>query len=285
MNTDTSARAGRSRTAPLLAGAVAAALLLAGCSSTQSAEPAATEKTPQADTSQKAPTPRGAFGLIAAAQEGQLQVQGRDSQTTVRYTGDTTVRRTVTVDVSALKVGDCVVAIGGPDEAATTITVTEAVDGECPGGFPGGGGGFPGGASGGGMPTDRPDRGDLPDGAPTDMPEGGPGGSFGGFTAGAVTAVASGSVTVDAKDAEGKTESTTIVVNGDTAVSATTDSTTAEIAVGLCVTAQGEADDAGGYDATTLTLSRPGDDGECTGMGGFRGALGAPPADRGGDRE
>ena len=256
----------------LAAGAVVGMLALTACSAASTAasapEPSSTAAPGNGGGNGARP---GVSGLIAAAQDGQLQVQASDSQTTVRYTADTTVRTTVTEAVSAVQVGQCVFAMAGDDEVVTRITVTDAVDGTCTSGFPGGGGGTPpAGGSGNagrgmpsGMPTDRP----------TDMPSGAPSGGFGGtVTAGAVTAVAADSITVDATGQDGKTTSTILTVDADTTVSTTVAGSASDIAEGLCVTAQGTADSSGGYDATSLTLTKPNDSGQCAGgRGGFGG--------------
>ncbi|MFK4760358.1 hypothetical protein ACI3KS_05425 [Microbacterium sp. ZW T5_45] len=268
-------------------------MLLAGCAAANAdPEPTSTEQS-TTDAAQTPRTPSGVSGLIASAEDGLLQVQSSDAQTAVRYTDETTVTKSVTIDTSTITVGSCVTAITDEDgTTARSITVTDAADdGTC---SLGGGGGFPGGDSAG-MPTD----GERPEAMPTDMPSGAPdgsadaegfpggeGGGFGGFTSGTVTAVADGVLTVESTgfgdDAE--TTTTDITVTADTTATGTVAATTADIATGLCVTAAGEADDAGGYDATSLSLSDADENGECsTGFGGFPGG-GAPGVmDQGGD--
>ncbi|MDT0156220.1 hypothetical protein Q9R19_01135 [Microbacterium sp. ARD32] len=288
----------RSRLALAAAGA-ATLLTLTACSAASTASDSAPSSTAAPQDAQGARQPSGVSGVIAAAQDGQLQVQTSDAQTTVRYTSETAVRTTVSGTVADLQLGECVLAVGGDDEAATRITVTESVDGECAmAGMPGGGapGGAAPGAGGGtppegerpeGMPTGAPGEipAERPEGMPTDRPDGGSGegaqGGFpgGGITIGKVTAVTAEAVSIDAlapdDDEAGATTSTELSVNADTTVSRTAEGTTDDIAQGLCVSAQGEADDAGGYDATSLTLSQPGDDGTCSrGRGGF----GGPPS-------
>jgi len=262
----------------VLAAAATAAVLLAGCAGSDSPDAAGARTAPPEPAS--GDQPLGVSGLIAAAQDGVLQVQGDDAQTSVRYTSDTTVSKTVTVDASTISVGDCVLAITGQDaDAATTIRVTEASsDGTCAG--------FPG-APGGGPPHDAPEMPNgapdgprpsgAPDGArPSDAPgpaEGGTG-AFGALTIGRVTAVTATSLTVEAARLEGAEASSSaatssdVQIDADTVVSATVNGTTADVAVGVCVTATGEADTAGGFDATALVLSDPDEAGSCrTGMG------------------
>jgi len=259
------------RTITMAAGAAVALLALAGCSAatttTQTAPTTAATRAPGGGSGD-APRDRGGVsGLIADAQDQLLQVQGDGEQTAVRYTADTTVRKTTTVDASAIAVGDCIVAVTAQDaDAATTITVTDAAsDGTCTGGFggPGRAGGRPGGT-----PTD------APSGVPAGGPQGG-GAGFGRLTTGAVTAVGASAITVETTDRDGSTSTADVALGTDTTVTATADATTADIAKGLCVTAMGTADDSGGYDATALTLSAPAADGTCSmGFGGFGGRPG-----------
>ncbi len=289
MTTSTRARAFGAASSLLVIGV----LVLAGCSA--AADDTETASTEQSSTEQQPTqqTPNGVSGLIAYSEDGLLQVQGSDEQTAVRYTDDTTVTKTVTVDASTIAVGDCVTIVTDEDgTSATSVTVSDAADdGTCSTGFGGGGFGDSEGPGGDGEMPSGDSAGERPDGAPTDMPtdapegaadaQGGGQGGFGQFVNGAVTAVADGTVTVEStgfgEDAE--TTSTEVALTSETTVTGTVDATTADIATGLCVTAVGEADDAGGYDATSLALSDADEDGECsTGFGGMGG--GFPGGDR-----
>ncbi|MFT4219200.1 MAG: hypothetical protein QM611_01605, partial [Microbacterium sp.] len=157
-------------------------------------------------------------------------------------------------------------------------------------GAPGGGGSAPEGGgsdggqppSGGGMPSGAPD-GAAPSGAPDGTaPSGAPGGG-GQRTVGKVTAVTETSLTVEATAQDDSTSSTEVAIDSDTVVTATVDATADDIEKGLCVTAMGTADETGGYDATSLTLSDPDDEGECsTGSGRPEGGQG-PGGGQGGD--
>jgi hypothetical protein len=125
------------------------------------------------------------------------------------------------------------------------------------------------------MPSDFPTDGTQPSGAPTDFPGGG---DFGTFVTGKVTAVSGSTITVDAVGADDATTSTDVTVDDDTAFTVTVAADATTLVVGQCVAAQGEADEAGGFAATSLTVSTPGDDG-CTarfggGQGGFPGGGG-----------
>ncbi|MFE6733942.1 hypothetical protein [Microbacterium sp. NPDC057650] len=251
---------------------VAGGLLLAGCSSADASADSSKGGGSSSNAGQQQrqqQSPRGVSGLIASADDGLLQVQSTNEQTSVRYSDDTTVTTRVTVDASSIAVGDCVMIMTDADsdaKTATSVTVTEASDdGTC------GMGGFPGGAPSGERPEGMPT--DIPKDRPTDMPTDGPGGrgGFGSMVSGAVTGVSASKVTVDAVSfgEDQKTTSTEVALNADTTITGTAAATTADIKTGLCVMATGKADDAGGYDATALALSDPDDSGQCS--GGFPG--------------
>ncbi len=78
-------------------------------------------------------------------QDSTLQVQGDDGQTAVTYTDDTTFTTQVTGSLEDLAKRLCVSGMGtGHDDSSVTassLTVTEATDDGCTGGFSGGFGG------------------------------------------------------------------------------------------------------------------------------------------------
>jgi hypothetical protein len=263
---------------PLL-GLTAGVLLLAGCSNGSAADQTAVESSAQPSAA-ASDRPQGQMGFggvsgeVVYAQDGVLQVQDESSQTAVRYTADTSVSERVTIALSDVSVGSCVMAVVGDDGSATTVTVSEPVDGECTTGF--GQGGFPGGmgdaqAPDGTMPSGAPT--DMPSGMPTAMPDGGGQGGFGGtFVTGTVASVSASGLTVTTDDG-----SSDVTVGADTTITGTQASDSSAIAVGMCLTAQGTADDSGGFDATSITLSVKGDDGCSTrGFGGMNGGMGRP---------
>ncbi|WP_062465557.1 hypothetical protein [Demequina maris] len=271
--------------------------LLAGCSSGEAAT--SDEAAPSASSDAVLGTvegmdgmdrePSGLTGEIADVSDGLAQVQDGSTQTAVSWTDDTTFTQQVELALADIAEGACVVATLGDDDAATEISVTEAdEDGTCSTGF-GGMGGRIGGdrPEGGDMPTDMPS--DMPtDGAqlgevPSDMPSGGPDGDMpaGGFddssrVAGTVTAVADGELTVEDSDGE----ETVVAVADDAAITGTEDADADAVAVGMCLTANGEADDAGGYSATSVYVFDGGEDG-CVSAMGF-GGQGGMPGERGG---
>ncbi|MFV0633189.1 hypothetical protein [Demequina sp.] len=287
--------------------AIAACLglaLLAGCSSQDATEDttdaaAATPESSEQPVEQERSMPSGISGEIAYVSDGVAQVQDGDSQTAVRYTDDTTFTEEVEIALADIAVGSCV-RVSVEDDVATSVAVTEAdEDGECSSGF-GGGGRVPGGdgtqgGEPGEMPTAMPEggmpEGEMPDGGergemPTAMPEGEmpempsddgqmPGG-FGDMVIGAVTAVEDGSLTIESTDGE----STVVTVGADATITGTQATTADAVAVGLCLTAQGEEDGSGGYDATEIALSAAGEEG-CFSTSDFGGMGGGMPGGTG----
>ena len=225
----------------------------------------------------------GATGLLAQIDGKTLQVQGTDTQTAVTYSAKTTFTNTVAAKLSDVVVGVCVqarsaqpasgaggaapTAAAGP-LAAASVEVSPAVNGRCTvGGFRMPGAGAPGGAGApappAGMPT--PDR--------TRGPGAG-GGFFGLGASGKVTAVNGAGFTVESSLPVNGTASAPAPTTRTVQTSAATTYTRTEaananaLAVGLCVTALGKADNTGSLAATSMTL-RAAQKGSCsTGFGG-----------------
>ena len=289
------------RRAVLALGAIAV-LLLAGCSSgTADADPNpdATDATDEPERPEGGDEPggNGISGLIAAVSDTLMQVQETDSQTAVTWTDDTVINRTVQVGLDAIALGSCVVALAPAVEegstttaAATTVTVSDPVDGECSARF----GGRPGPPSGelaegmeppegmappGGMAPpegmeipgrgEMPEDGDLPE--PTERPGGGESmAAFGQVVSGRVTAVSGSSLTVETTDADGVTATEAVETDADTLITTTVAADATAIAVGLCAVVLGETDNRGGMTAATIELSDAGPDGCSTRAGGMR---------------
>ncbi|MFV0285350.1 MAG: hypothetical protein ACK5IM_03040 [Demequina sp.] len=289
----------KTRTYQALAGIGIGVILLAGCSagdetadasaSADTATSAAPEASgqPQAGGDQGDFQPSGVSGEVAYVADGTAQVQDDDSQTAVRFTDDTTVTTEVDVAFADIVTGQCVVAVIGDDDIATSVSVSEAdEDGTCSTGFGGMGGErpegmeMPDGEVPSDMPTAMPDGMEMPDGEvptdmPTAMPEGGDmsqGGFGGSFVSGAVTAAADGTLTVEDSDGE----ATEVVTSDETTITGTEETDTSAIEVGLCMTANGESDSSGGYDATTIALSEATDEGCTSGFGGGGMGMGGP---------
>lgn len=271
------------RTLALTVTALTLALSLSACgdkTDTQDASSSADEQA-AAGSGGRGGMARPGSGKVAAVDGSTAQVQGSDSQTAVSWTGSTTFTQQVSATASDVGKGSCVVVsgeAGDSDDAitASSVRITEAVDGECTG--PMGGGRGPGGNGGGERPTDMPT--DMPSGAPDgERPSGGPGGGRGGVAVGTVTAVSADGFTVesvamgapgadDASSGAAETTSITVTATSDTTFTTSADASASDVEVGVCVTTQGKTDSTGAVAATSIAISRP-TDGECsTGFGG-----------------
>jgi hypothetical protein len=196
-------------------------------------------------------------GEIAAVEGTTLQIQDGSTQTAVTYTSRTTFTAQVTGSVSDVGKGDCVVVFSSSTDqnastvTATSVSVSESVDGTCAAGFGGGTGGRPSGApsgppsADGGTPSAAPGGG-QPGGAPS---AGVPGG--GRPQSGTVTAISGDSLTV------------TVTTTDKTTVTMTEASKATAAKTGVCATVDGKADDTGAVTATTISLRDAGTDG-CT---------------------
>ncbi|MDN4476133.1 hypothetical protein QQX09_09740 [Demequina sp. SYSU T00192] len=242
--------------------------------------------------------PSGITGEVAYASDGLAQVQDGSTQTAVSWTDDTEFTQQVEIALADIAEGACVVATLDDDGAASAISVTEADDdGECSLGFGGMGGRMGGGMPDGEMPDGAEMPTDLPSGGtelgevPSDMPSGAPGdgempaGGFDGSSrvAGAVAAVTGDGLTVEGTDGE----ETDVAVADDVTITGTEAADADAVAVGMCLTAAGEADDAGGYAATTVAVFDAGDDGcvSASAFGGGRGGMQGGPGGAPGDTE
>ena len=170
---------------------------------------------------------------------------------------------------------------------AASVEVRPATNGECAAGFGGAGGGAPGGPGArrhSGRGADRRSTGTATNGT------GGRGGADFGrrAVAGLVTAVSGDTITVQETTrarGNGTASSTATASPTTTTVAVTTTSSTTytaqkagaatDVAVGVCASALGKADDTGAVAATSIML-RPATNGACTtgfggGPGGGRG--------------
>ena len=279
-----------------VAGATSLLLLgvLAGCGGTSPGATATDNTTPPAagapagggETLTGMP---GASGTIAAISGKTLQVQSDQAgQVAVTYSAATAITREADAALSDVAVGECVMVGADPTTsgadtgavAATSVRITDPVNGACTGGL---GIGGPGGRPGG-MPSEMPSE--MPTDRPSDMPPGGPGGMRPG-TSGKVTGVTATGFTVDAVQPVppgSATQSTNtspvaVAVDGRTTYTKTVDATAADLEVGLCTMASGSADNSGSVSATRTGLSNP-VNGAC-GMGMRPGFGGAPIAGNG----
>lgn len=278
------------RTGLLAVAATALALgLLSGCGDTDSSASgtgsSASQEGPNGQNGSSPMDDPGRFsGLVAEKDANVLQVQSASGQVAVTLTDATTITQQVTGTVAEVKVGTCVVVMKGTE--ATTVRLSQAVDGSCSDGFTASrDGGRPQGA-----PSGRPS--DRPSGAPSGRPSGGPGGAMGEVTVGRVSAVHGTTIVVDAvqtigrgaaaagasPSAEPSTTATEVNLSGQVTVSRTESATAAAVRTGTCVTGSGKADSTGAVSATMVAVSAA-VNGECTSGfgpgGGRRGASGS----------
>jgi hypothetical protein len=271
--------------APFLLGA-AAALTLSACGTSgtptvsPSGSPAANPSPAAAGGSSPRAAARGpaASGLIAAVSGSTLQVQNAQvGQVAVTWTAATKFTQQVTLGLGSIKAGDCVTAAataGSPTAAsftATTVTVSQAVNGRCFGGF---GGGVP---SPGSSFRARP----RPSGTRSFARPSGAA-RAGTFATGSVVSVSGSTIVVASRSfgtgagaspgaSAGTTTNKTVTLTSATKITTVRSATDAAATVGRCVTAQGKADSTGTVAATSIAVTDP-VNGQCTsGFGGFGG--------------
>lgn len=275
----------------------------AGTTKAQAAAPAASASAGTRPGSGTAQQDRGGVRGTIAAVTGQLmQLQDTSSQTAVAWTASTTITAQVAGTLADVKPGVCVLAVTAPtgtsstasaSGAATSVAISQPVNGACTAGF---GAGTPGtrGAPGGGMPSGAPAGGQRYGTRPSGAPTAGAGG-FVRPVDGLVTAVSGDTITVQTTTGTGGTATSGTATTGTATVtvdSATTFRTTkaadaSAIVVGQCATARGQADSSGKVTATSIVVSPP-TNGTCVtanrGFGGNRsgqgqtGQQGAPAA-------
>lgn len=262
--------------------AAAAALGLAGCSSSaQSAPSTGSGQTAATGGSTGTGRTPGVSGLVAAVTGSTAQVQGANQQTAVTWTRTTRFTDQVVVAASAVTVGECVMvrpARGGrgaqgssgssTSVAAASVELLPKQGGTCAfGGFAGRTGPRPSGA---------------PTGTAVPRPGAGTGAGGRGFGAvGTVSAVRFGQFTVTPVVQPGATATAPISVTytSSTVFTRLTAASASAVKVGVCVTAQGRTDDTGAMTARTITVSAA-TNGTCEsgfggrGPGGGRGAGG-----------
>lgn len=263
-----------------------------GSTKAQAAAPAASASAGQRSGSGTAQQDRGGVRGTIAAVTGQLmQLQDTSSQTAVAWTSSTTITAQVAGTLADVKPGVCVLAVTAPtgtsstasaSGAATSVAISQPVNGACTAGFGAGTGGTRG-APGGGMPSGAP-TGGQPYGT---RPSGAPTGGAGGFVRpvdGLVTAVSGDTITVQTTTGSGTatsgtatTGTATVTVDSATVFRTTKAADASAIVVGQCATARGQADSSGKVTATSIVVSPP-TNGTCVtanrGFGGSRSGQG-----------
>jgi hypothetical protein len=233
-------------------------------------------------------TPPAASGQIAEIDGNTVQVQSQSSgQVAVDVTSKTTYTQTKAATRADVKAGLCITATAPSSTAtngstpsttvtATTVLLTQPVQGSCARG-----GGF-GGPRGTGVPTGRPS--DFPTNRPSDFPSGRASGARTGnlvAASGEVTAVTGSAITVQAQRRTGgsgspTTYTATVLVTSATTYLQTGAATQSALVVGLCMSAEGSTASDGTVTATRVMLSPP-TNGSCDtgfrrgGFGGFGG--------------
>ncbi len=240
-----------------------ATLLIAGCGSNATAATSAATPTPAA---------RGGFGGGTSGQLVQLNgmtltLSTTNGDVTVTYASTTPITQASTGVSADIVAGTCVTVVGTKDSTgavtATSVRLTQAVNGACASGN--------GVGTGGGSFRARPNGSPRPSGAPTLNPNA-------AIVSGLVTTVTGTSVTV--KQTSGT--STTVTVPTTVTVNESQAATASDLAVDDCLLARGPKNTAGIVAATALTIEPATSNGTCTvvgrgGFGGFGRGTGTPP--------
>jgi len=247
-----------------------AAAVLAGCGSIGSTAGASTT-----NAARTSPSPgRGAFGngvvgQVSQVGSGKMTVDQQSGSVTVTYDSSTSVLQAGAGSITEAVPGTCVVATGTTDASgaltARTFQVQLNMNGNCtpPAGVGGGQG------PGAGAFSPRPGR-----GSPSPGPGGGPPANL-AMVRGRLTNVSGSTLTVQPETGS----PVTVMVSSSTTVTRLVTSSSARLAVGECVTANGQRDSSGTVKARSILISAPGPNG-CTRGGGGRPG-GASPATQG----
>lgn len=250
-----------------------AAALLAGCGGFGTPAGAS-------GAAKTSPSPgRGAFanavvGQVSQVGSGTMTVAQQSGSAKVSFDSSTSVLQSGTGSLSEAVAGVCVVATGTKDASgaitARTFQVQLNMNGNCtpPAGLGGGGG------QGGG-------QGRAGRGSPSPGAGGAPPANFANVR-GKLTSVSGSTMTVQPQTGS----PVTVTVNSSTMVTRLVTSSSARLAVGECVTANGQRDSSGTVKARTILISPPGANGSCTfagaGFGGGGRRPGASPPTQGG---
>lgn len=202
----------------------------------------------------------GAVGRVAAVADRTAQVQGMQGQVAVTWTAGTAFTTQVAATLADVKVGACVF-VGSADQAssasptttvaATMVRITQPVDGTC------------GPTMRGPVQGSGPQQGAPPSGSPA----GGQRPQFRGMggAVGKVTALSTAGFTVaSTRPGSENATSVAVTVSGSTAYTKTVVGAASDVKVGVCVQAEGAADDTGAITATRIAIS-PAQGGQCDG--------------------
>jgi hypothetical protein len=242
----------------MVVAAVAVGMITAACGSPATA-----------NTSTASPSPgragaqfrnNGAAGQLVQVNGETLILTGPSGDLTVTFSSATTFTRTSTAVLADIVPGRCIVATGQKDSAgvltATTVRLSPKPSAGC-------------GAAGRFGPNASPPPGASPRPTPSGQPPA-------AFVAGEVTAANGISITV----LTATSGSQTITVPTTAAVTTTVVASSTELQTGECLRATGARDSAGSVQATSITITPAGPNGQCvTGFGGRGGGgFGRPGA-------
>lgn len=253
----------------LLCGSVVA--VVAGCGSASASTSAAGAATPTPSGRGNA---GGAAGQLVQVNGTKLTLSTTAGDVSVVYTSATTIVSTSTGSTGDIVAGTCVVIVGTKDSTgavtATSVRLSQGVNGACTRTGGAGGGLFPGGA----IPSFGAGASARPSGAPTLNPNT-------TFVSGLVTAVTGELFTVRASTGA----TSTVTVPTTLSVTESSPGTATDLTVDTCVRAVGPKDSSGVVQARSLTLQPTDATGACTfgraggrfGGGGFVGGGAAAP--------
>ncbi len=242
----------------------AAAALLAGCGSIGSSA------SPAASAAKTSPSPgRGGNGIVGQLVQlgsGKMTISDQAGEVTVTFDSTTSVVQSGSGSLADAVVGTCVLAAGTSDASGAVTASTFQVELNMNGNCAAAAGGF-GGQGGQGTRTGRgsPAPGASPgaNGPPANQT----------LVRGKVASVSGDTVVVQPDTGA----AVTVTVSSTVRITRLVSSTSARLAVGECITANGQRDAAGTVKARTLLISAPGPNG-CT-RGGFGGGrLGSSPS-------
>jgi hypothetical protein len=246
----------------VLVTAVAAGLAVAACGNGASAAKSSASPSPRGGAQAR----NGAAGQLVQINGQTLILTGAAGDITITFTTTTTFSRTSTAVLADVVPGACIVATGQKDSSGMLTAMTVRMSPKTASGCAGQLGPNPGA---GGSPRPTPPAGASPRPTPSDQPGVAPM----AFVSGEVQSSTGTSITVLTTGSGAQT----ITVPTVATVTKTSNATSADLRLGECLRANGQADAAGLVQATSITIAPAGPSGTCaTGTGG-RGRPGAVP--------
>jgi hypothetical protein len=248
-----------------------AAVVLAGCGSIGNTAGASSSTAAKTSPSPGRGNGNAVVGQVAEVAGGKLTVTERAGTSTVAFDSSTSVLQSGTGSLADVVQGTCVGANGQKDAAgaiaAATVTVMLNMNGNCTpaNGGPGGGQGNGGDQGNGGVGVSPPPG--VGNGPPANFAN----------VRGKVASVSGGAFTVQPQTGD----PVTVTVPSTARFTRLVTSTTARLAAGECVTANGQRDSSGTVKARNIVISAPGPNGCARGGFGGAGGGGRPSASPG----